>query len=137
MEIGVFVDRKLRPDEAELPASLTGAFPLWKQLIDFIEGSYRTKRDWKFYGSNYGWALAFKTSRKALASLYPGSCAFTAQVIMKDEQLARVPESLMISDLQAAIEYAKPYSEGRWIFLPVKSERDLEVAKCLVEIKAR
>lgn len=120
----------------EIEDSLAGAAPLWTELIAFVESSFRVRSDWKFYGKNYGWALAFKKSGKALVSLYPGAGSFTAQLILKDDQLSSVPGELMIPELRAAIDAANPYAEGRWIFLAVRSERELEVVTKLIEIRA-
>ena len=120
----------------EIEDSLAGAAPLWTELIAFVESSFRVRSDWKFYGKNYGWALAFKKSGKALVSLYPGAGSLTAQLILKDDQLSSVPGELMIPELRAAIDAANPYAEGRWIFLAVTSERELEVVTKLIEIRA-
>ena len=136
MSYGAFTERASRPGEAEIETALAGAAPLWSELISFVEESFRVSRDWKFYGKNYGWSLAFKKSGKALVSLYPAVGSFTAQVILKDDQIARVPKTLMIPELRAAIDAANPYAEGRWIFLPVSSERELEVVRRLIEIRA-
>jgi len=133
---GAFTDRTSRPGEAEIETALAGAVTLWKELAAFVEDSFRVRSDWKFYGKNYGWLLAYKKSGKALVSLYPNAGSFTAQVILKDDQLARVPRELLIPELEAAIERAKPYAEGRWIFLSVVFKRELEVAKKLIEIRA-
>lgn len=135
MSYGAFTDRTSRPGEAEIETVLAGAVTLWKELVAFIEGSFSVRSDWKFYGKSYGWSLAYKRSGKALVSLYPDAGSFTAQVILKDDQIAQVPRELTISELRAAIERAKPYAEGRWIFLPVVSERELEVAKKMIEIR--
>ena len=136
MSYGAFTDRTSRPGEAEIEAALAGAASLWSELISFVEESFRVSRDWKFYGKNYGWSLAFKKSGKALVSLYPDAGSLTAQVILKDDQIARVPSELLIPELRAAIDGANPYAEGRWVFLAVSSERELEVVKRLVEIRA-
>ena len=136
MAHGAFTDRTSRQGEAEIETALAGAVTLWKELAAFVEDSFRVRSDWKFYGKNYGWLLAYKKSGKALVSLYPNASSFTAQVILKDDQLARVPRELLIPELEAAIERAKPYAEGRWIFLSVVSKRELEVAKKLIEIRA-
>jgi hypothetical protein len=133
---GAFIDRTSRPSEAEVEAALEGANPLWKDLVAFVESSFRVRSDWKFYGKNYGWALAFKKSGKALVSLYPGAGSFTAQLILKDDQISVVPGELMIPELRAAIDADNPYAEGRWIFLAVVSERELRVVKRLIEIRA-
>ncbi|MGD0165838.1 MAG: DUF3788 family protein [Gaiellaceae bacterium] len=136
MSHGVFGERATRPTEIEVETALGGAAPLWTELVSFVEGSFPVRSDWKFYGKNYGWALAFKKSGKALVSLYPGAGSFRAQLILRDDQIARVPDTLMILELRAAIDGANPYAEGRWIFLAVVSERELEVVKRLIEIRA-
>lgn len=131
-----FTDRTNRPGEAEIETELAEAAPLWRDLIAFVDDSFRISSDWKFYGKNYGWSLAFKKSSKALVSLYPGAGSLTVQVILKDDQIAQVPRELMIPELEAAIERANPYAEGRWIFFAVNSERELAVVKKLIEIRA-
>lgn len=136
MSYGAFTDRASRPEGAEIETALAGAAALWEDLVVFVESSFRVRSDWKFYGKNYGWSLAFKKSGKALVSLYPAVGSFTAQLILKDDQIARVPETLMTPELRAAIDAANPYAEGRWIFLPVSSERELEVVRRLIEIRA-
>jgi hypothetical protein len=132
---GAFTERTTQPGEAEIESTLAGAAPLWKDLVAFVENSFRVCSDWKFYGKNYGWALAYKKSGKALVALYPGVRSFTALFILKDDQIARVPSELLIPGLRAAIDTANPYAEGRWIFLTVASEHELEVAKKLIEIR--
>jgi hypothetical protein len=133
---GAFTDRAKKPDRAEIETSLAEATSLWTEIVSFVEGSFRVRSDWKFDGSNYGWALAFKKSGKALVALYPATGSFTAQVILKEDRIARIPSELMVPELRAAIERADPYAEGRWIFLAVSSERELEVVKALIEIRA-
>ena len=136
MSYGAFTDRTSRPGEAEIEVALAGAAALWSEIVSFVEDSFRVRSDWKFYGKNYGWSLAFKKSGKALVSLYPDAGSFTAQVILKEGQIARAPSELLIPELRAAIDGANPYAEGRWVFLAVSSERELEVVKRLVEIRA-
>jgi hypothetical protein len=133
---GAFTERASRPDKAEVEAVLGVAALLWNQLSAFVESSMRVRSEWKFYGENYGWALAFKKSGRAVVSLYPSVDSFTAQVILKDDRIALIPEELMIPELRAAIESADPYAEGHWIFLVVSSLRELEVVKKLIEIRA-
>ncbi len=113
MSYGALTDRKSRPGEAEVETMLAGAAALWKGIVAFIESSFRVSSDWKFYGKNYGWSLAFRKSGKALVSLYPDNGSFTAQVILKEDQIAEIPRVLMIPDLRAAIDAANPYAEGR------------------------
>ena len=136
MAYGAFTDRASRPNEAEVEAVLGVAALLWNQLSAFVESSMRVRSEWKFYGKDYGWALAFKKSGRAVVSLYPNVGSFTAQVILKDDRIALITEELMIPELRAAIEGASPYAEGHWIFLAVTSPRELEVVEKLVEIRA-
>jgi hypothetical protein len=61
--------------------------PLWERLTQFIEENYRVKRDFAFYGKNYGWALRFRSGGRALAAFYPGTGSFTVQIIIGQAQL--------------------------------------------------
>jgi hypothetical protein len=42
----------------------------------------------------------------------------------------------VIPELSAAVDGANSYAEGRWIFLAVSSERELEVVERLIEVRA-
>jgi hypothetical protein len=137
MAIGVFTDKLHQPTMAEIVAAIGSKQPLWENLTAFIADSYRLKSDFAFYGKNYGWALRFRKAGKALLSLYPGQESFTAQIIVGQAQAEKALGSGLSKKASKIIEEAHPYPEGRWLFLKVESEQDLNDVKQLLIVKSR
>jgi hypothetical protein len=99
--------------------------------------NYRLKSDFAFYGKNYGWALRFRKGGKALLSLYPGQDSFTAQIIVSEAQVEKALSSGLGKKATKIIEEAHPYPEGRWLFIKVESEQDLNDIKQLLIVKSK
>lgn len=71
MSKGIFTDKNHIPGQSEVAEVLSTAEPLWNSLCEFIEGNYKIKGEFKFYGKNFGWALRYRKSGKVLISMYP------------------------------------------------------------------
>ena len=137
MAIGAFTDKEHKPTVAETVAAIGSKQPLWENLTSFIVDSYRLKSNFAFYGKNYGWALRFRKGGKALLSLYPGQDSFTAQIIVSQAQAEKALSSGLSKEASKIIEDAHPYPEGRWLFLKVESEQDLNDVKQLLMVKSQ
>jgi hypothetical protein len=81
--------------------------------------------------------LRFRKSGKALLSLYPNQESFTAQIIVSESQMEKALSSGLSEKASKIIEDAHPYPEGRWLFIKVESEQDLDDAKQLLIAKAQ
>ena len=101
-----------------------------------LEDGYKAAKGLVFYGKNYGWAVRFRKGGRALISLYPGRGAFTAQIVLNEEQLAEAIASGLGEGARRVIEAAKPFPEGRWLLLPVESEADLLDVERLLAAKS-
>lgn len=137
MAIGTFTDKENKPTTAETVAAIGSKRPLWESLTSFIEDSFRLKSDFAFYGKNYGWALRFRKAGKALVSLYPSQESFTAQIIISETQAEKALSSGLSEKTSKIIEDARPYPEGRWLFLKIESWQDLNDVKQLLTIKSQ
>jgi len=137
MAIGTFTDREHKPTMAEIFAAIGSKRPLWGKLTSFIEDRYRLKSDFAFFGKNYGWALRFRKAGKALLSLYPGQDSFTAQIIISETQAEKALSSGLSEKTSKIIEDARPYPEGRWLFIKVESEQDLNDIKQFLMVKSQ
>ena len=137
MAIGIFTDKLHQPTTEEIYAAVGSKQPLWENLTAFIVDSYRLKSDFAFYGKNYGWALRFRKAGKALLSLYPGQESFTAQIIVSQAQAEKALSSGLGKKASKIIEDAHPYPEGRWIFIKIESEQDLNDVKQLLMVKSQ
>jgi hypothetical protein len=137
MAIGTFTERGRQPTIQEVLAAIGSKQPLWESLNSFIADSYKLKSDFAFYGKNYGWALRFRRAGKALLSLYPNQESFTAQIIIGQEQAEKASSLGLSKKAIKIIEDAHPYPEGRWLFIKVESEQDLNDVKKLLAVKSQ
>ena len=135
MSVGTFTDRGQPPSAEQIAASLGAAWPLWQALTVRLQQDWRAAADLRFYGTHYGWAARYRSRGRALVSLYPGRGCFTAQVVLPEDAVARLPLEGLRSVTQAALTTATPYREGRWVFVPVAEATDLDEVELLLRAK--
>ena len=136
MSRGSFTDRVNKPSEDEVFASLSHSRALWDEIVLFIENNYRTKKAYKFYGRNYGWALQFSKSGKALISLYPGQGEFVAQIILNKDQCEKALKSGIGDEIGDLIRQTPEIHEGKWIFASIKTKKDARDIENLISVRA-
>jgi len=135
MSVGVFTDKQNPPTIEQVLAALGASRPFWERLEDFILASYRTQQEIRYYGKSYGWALRIRKGGKALLSLYPRQEAFTVQVVLGDAEVQQALKQGTGTNTRQAIERANAYVEGRWLLIPVESEKDVEDIQRLLLLK--
>jgi hypothetical protein len=137
MSIGIFTDKNHQPTDAEIFETIGQMLPAWQVLIKFIRENYIVQEDFKFlYGKKYGWALRFRISGKLLTSFYPTQNGFTAQVILSPAAIKKAQSMKLGKNVRRVITKAHPYPEGRWLFIPVESERDIRDIQRLLVLKS-
>ena len=100
-------------------------------------GKYRTKRDFAFYGKNYGWAVRFRKAGKALLSMYPGDGSFTAQIVLGETAARKVSGLKLGKNVKNVLDSAHRFPEGRWLFIRIGSKRDVADVQKLLLLKER
>lgn len=135
MSVGLFTDKSHAPTVTEVLSALGPRQSEWDALVEFLRTRYGGSSDFRFYGKNHGWALRFYKGCHSLASIYPAEESFTVQIILNS---ALVEQALLL-DLgpasRQAIEAANPYPEGRWLLIPIQSEREIEDVRSLLALK--
>jgi len=138
MSIGVFNDKSIQPSDSEVAEMISVHFPLWEQLIQSVRRQYAVSEDFKFlYGKSYGWARRFKVKGQLLVSLFPTQGGFTAQVNLGTDEVEKALGMKMSGNIVQAIERATPFAEGRWLFIQVENQDDLQDVLRLVELRAQ
>jgi len=136
MSIGAFTDKNREPTKAEVTDSLGATLQLWQASVQHIRATYRGREDFRFcYGKQYGWALVFRVKGSLLTALYPARNSFTVQVILNGAALEKAQALKLGNGVRQAMTRAKPYLEGKWLFVPVQSERDLGDVQQLLSLK--
>jgi hypothetical protein len=134
--VGAFVDKQHQPPIDAMIASVRSKRPLWGDLTQFIDENYRAKRDFAFYGKNYGWALRFRSGGRTLAAFYPGEGSFTVQIIIGPGQLEEALRLRLGAKVRDILINAHAFAEGRWLFIPVESETDCRDVQHLLRVRA-
>lgn len=136
MGVGAFTDKHHKPSTAEIHQTIGAMLDAWRALKVFIRETYTAEESFVFlYGSKYGWATQFRVRKKLLVSLYPTAGGFTVQIILKSDAVERARKMRLGANVWNAIARAKPYAEGRWLFIPVMSMEDVAVVQRLLALK--
>jgi len=138
MNIGIFTDRSIRPNEADITAVLGSASKRWTSLVGFVQNAYAVQEELKYlYGKKYGWGLQFRSKGKVLISLLPNEQYFVALVILGVEELREAGNLDLHDHAREAIEAANLYAEGKWLFITVRNDCDQNDVKNLLKIKTQ
>jgi hypothetical protein len=135
MSVGIFTDKAHAPTAEQIAEAIGSRQAAWEDMLQVIRETYSHQEDWRFYGKNYGWALRFRKSGKALVSLYPAEGSFTVQLILSQAEVDKAHNLKLGKHTRQIIEQAHPYPEGRWVFIPVRSGQDLRDAQQLLALK--
>ena len=136
MSIGIFTKREHQPTDAEMRRAVGPKLAHWESLLLVIQEQYAVRKDIKFmYGDKYGWALRFRIRERLFTSFYPTQSGFTVQVILRPEAINRAHQMKLGKSVQQVIARAHPYPEGRWLFVPVKSAKDVQDVQQLLALR--
>ncbi len=136
MSIGAFTEKNHQPTRTEVVEVLGAMLQRWQALVQHIRATFHGQEDLKFcYGKQYGWALRFRIKGSLLTALYPARNGFVVQVILSRPALEQAQALTLGDAARQAIARAKPYPEGKWLFIPVQSEQDLRDVQSLLALK--
>lgn len=131
---GASFGRGAEPSPAVVEGLLGERADLWSDLIRRLE--YLGGRgQWNWGGPKYGWELKFKRGTKPFATLTPKPGGFVVLVILGRAEVAEVDPTALGEGMRVTFESARQFPDGRWLFHPVESTRDVEDAAALLELK--
>ena len=134
---GAFCDPASPPSGVELRTHLESAWPRWRGLEDWIGDRYGIRGEPLFTGRDSGWAVRFRRSGKALLTLSPQAAGgFRALVVIGPSAWSGVADLQLGPALREAWANARPYPDGRWLFVPVDDDRTVDDIQRLVELKS-
>ena len=137
MSIGVFTDKLHQPTDDEVQAMLGSAWTRWESLTQFVAQSYQIPVAWTFGGKNYGWNIWYRKGGKTLTSLYPQAEALTAQIVLGAKDVEQAMTLALGSNVRRLLEETPQLHDGRWLFIPVTTDQDVDDVKQLLLIKRR
>ncbi len=124
------------PSSARMRAALGDARGAWDDLAKHLAEAYRLTSSLHFmYGARYGWALRFERGGRLAVAMYPNRGYLTVQVILNQEQVAAASRMHLPPAVARALQAAKDYPEGRWLFVQVTTPDEARELRPLVALK--
>ncbi len=136
MEISVFTDKSIQPDNDLLAQALGENGKFWEALKKHImENHGDTKEEWKFYSAKYGWTLKTLLKKRNLFFFTPLNGYFRIGFVFGDKAVAAVEQSDLPDNIKTELKNARKYAEGRGFVIVVKNMNDVENVQKLIDIK--
>jgi len=136
MAVGALLDGRRKPSAKDIADVLGRAASLYDDLMKFMDFEYSLIGALEYGGQKYGWAMEFRKGGKPLATLFPADKKFVAQIVLGRDASAEAAKLNLGNHVREVFDHARQLFDGRWLFIPVTSKRDLEDVKRLIRLKA-
>lgn len=130
-----FLDKDSPPAQAQLARVLGTRRALWEQISAFMQEHYQLSGEWKYFGEKSGWDIWFRKAGRTLVQLTPQAKSFSALVVLGSAQAVKANELKFGKKVRGIFDAARPLHDGRWLFIPVTTTRDVQDILQLVQIK--
>jgi len=131
------MDPEHEPTQEEIAHALGTAAPLWNTLTSYVEDAYGVEPTWGRPSKRYGWDVKYRKGGRTLVSLTPDEGRLTALVVLGRVEAETAAELELGAHVRAVFDGAEPLHDGRWLFVPVESERDVEDVERLLAVKRK
>lgn len=132
-----FMDRDRPPTASEIAEALGSVAPLWERIERFVETSYGVEPTFVPPSKNYGWDVKYRKGGKTLVALTPDRGGFTVLVVLGEKETEAARELDLGPHVQDVFDAARQLRDGRWLFVHVESERDVDDIERLLAVKRR
>jgi hypothetical protein len=137
MGVGILLEKGHPPSRKEMERVVGPKAALFRALLDFMSASYQLEGERNFGGKNYGWNLWYRKRGKTLVNVFPQKGYFVAQVVLGKEQVEKVSALTLEKNVQGVFRQAPQYHDGRWMYIPVKTKRDVQDVQSLIRLKRK
>jgi hypothetical protein len=127
----------MEPDDEGIVAELGGASPLWIGLVARLASRYDHEPVMVREGTDPTWTVRYRKGGKTLVTLYPGKGGFVVLVVLGKEEVAKARAVRLGGRVKEALETAKQFHDGRWLWIRPSTEADIESIMALLAVKRR
>ncbi len=138
MSLQPLTDKTQPPDAAVLRAALGEQLYLyWVALDTWLRDTYVVEPLVQFGSAKTGWTFRYRKGGRPLCEMTPALGGFQVLVVLgaKESQRALAGADELGPSVRGYLESANVYHDGRWLFIPVQSTRDVEDIQRLVTFK--
>lgn len=126
----IFNQKKREPDERQLKDALGAVYDDYMDILKLTDGF---AREWKYYGTKYGWQLKLVHKGKALFYLVPMEKAFRVGLALRDSEKDALLRSKLPEKAKQELKSAKRYPEGFPLRLTVAKKGDMRAIRLVVD----
>lgn len=130
MALSAFGDKSAPPSERELAEVLGASASAWRGLLARLAP---LTSEWSFSAKTIGWGLRVMRGDRMILSMIPRDGAFLASFALGERVVAKLPS--LPANVQAAIDSAPRYAEGRGVRIEVRDERDVAAIAVIAQVK--
>lgn len=136
MDISIFTDKSMAPDEESLADALKETYPYWVEIGDYVKSVYpAVMADWNYPGPKFGWSYRMKDKKRAILYLLPRDTCFKVAFVFGLKAFDRIMASDISDFIKNELAAARVYAEGRGIRIEVRGAEILDDIKQLIDFK--
>jgi len=133
------IDVDIKPTEDDITETVGEKSSLWLEIRKYVEENYDLTPELIYYGQKYGWTLRYRKSGKTLCSLFPEKDAFTVLVVLGKKEVEKMFSIIdrLTPEVRTLFENAEQKRDGRWLWIRVLINDDVESIKVLLNVKRK
>jgi hypothetical protein len=136
MDISIFTNKQIIPNENNILESLGVTYELWKSIRGYVTLKYPDAiEEWNYSGDKYGWSFRIKDKKRAIIYLLPRDNYFKVAFVFGQNATDIIMESTISVQIKKELAEAKKYAEGRGIRIEINNKNILNDINKLIDIK--
>ncbi len=138
MEFKRLFDKSVIPTEQVITSLLAQIYPVWEEVCLYILSANKILFETKYFTKNYGWSRRFYKGSKTICYLFPEAGAFSMLVVFGQKEIESIEHSKnqLSENIYNTIMQTEHFHDGRWVWLQILDDSDIESLKKIVDIKA-
>jgi hypothetical protein len=126
------------PTAAEMAARIDEKRrPLWLSLTRWLRDTYGLDGELTWTDEDSGWVLRYRRNGRALTTLSPYEAGgFGALVVVGPSVVEAALAAPLSETTRETLAFAKPYADGRWLWLKVTEAVIVDDVETLVRLKS-
>jgi hypothetical protein len=138
MTLGAWRRHDAPPTAAGMADAISDARrPMWIALTRWLRETYGLGGELTWTDEETGWVLRYRRNGRALTTLMPGEAGGIGALVVVGPSILDAALATPLSEpTREALEVAKPYADGRWLWLKVTEPRIVDDIETLIRLKS-
>jgi len=139
MQYQRMINKSCIPTNQNILSTLGDKSDLWLKMHEFIANNYDFNKELVFFSKNYGWTVRYRKNKKTLVSCFPENGAFSALLVLGKKEVEKINQirEELNENFLSIFDTTDQLHDGRWLWIRIKSEEDLESLIKVILIKRK